>query len=103
MAHLSKHLVRGSFQGFSANNRAYGDDILPARSQGVPYIRHGENRTDADQRITGANDNALSMADRLQDFRCRSRRLGTLELDPANDGFGVPFDEVFLKMKPAFA
>src|ERR1700730_16213445 len=98
MAHLYKHLVGGSFQGVSANDRAYGDDILPARPQGVPYPRHGENRTDADQRITGANHNALSAADRLQNIRCRSRILYALELDPTNDGFGVPFDQVFLKM-----
>src|ERR1700682_3667524 len=102
MAHLHEHFIRRSLQRFSADDRAYGDDIVPARSQRVPYTRDGEDWADADQRITGADHDAFSRTDRLQHVRCWPRRLYAIKLDPTNARFGMSFDQVFLKNKPAF-
>src|SRR5260370_4942891 len=67
VAELGEHFVRGAFEGFAADDRAHGENFFFVSAQLVADLRDGENRADADQRIAGADEDAIGVANGIED------------------------------------
>ncbi len=101
VAELGEHFVGGAFEGFSADDGTNGENFFLVCAQMVPDMRDGENRADADQRVAGADDDAVGSGDGFEDARCGPRGFDAGEADATDDGFCAALDEIFLKMQGA--
>jgi len=102
-AKLDKHFVRRTFERLAADDGADGDDTFSASAQLFTDTGHGKDRTDADERIAGADDDAVCVADSFEDPGSWMRVLDALEMDRADTGLGAVLDEIFLKMHATVA
>src|SRR5258708_6754097 len=63
VAELGEHFVGRAFQGFAADDGTDGDYFLLLGAQFVVDLRDGQDRADADERVAGADEDAVSFAE----------------------------------------
>src|SRR6266705_5793709 len=70
---LGEHFIGGAFEGLAADDRTDGENFSFVSAQLVADLRDGENRADTDQRIAGADEDAIGVANGFEDagsWRC---------------------------------
>ena len=101
VAELGEHFVGGAFQGFAADNGTDGENFFLVSAEMAADLGHGENWADANQRIAGADQDAVGMANGFDDAGSRKRGFDICKPNAFHDWFGAALYQIFLKMKRA--
>ena len=103
VAELSEHFVGWAFEGFASDDGTDGEYFSFVGAEFIANLKHSENRTNTDQRIAGADQDAVGITNRLESAGSGTRGFHTCETNSLHDGFGAALDEIFLEMQRAFA
>ena len=89
VAEVKEHFVGGALQGFAADDGTDGENFFLVSAKLIADLRHGENRTDANQGIAGANEDAVCCMNGFEDAGGGMRGFHACEADATDDGFGA--------------